>query len=397
MRTRTAELPPSAAHIVLRQQEYPIERDRAMQLFRLLGSTSEHAGFETLIDSGILAIGEIGQHKPDIRTVRTAGNGSAIEFCSGMMDFVYSVSRALAGAINEYADGGRVNTALLDVGGIAPYAAQTLAEWGKRWGLFGWLPWNRRRIKPPVLAITKSVGETAEELAKQAALFMLAHELGHVAEQQGMGPHVEANPESKADALGLALVLNAHEGLSQRMPYAGAVFAVRVLKALENRHVRFSDQYPPATERLSVLRTVLHKSCPSTQAYHEVSTIAVAYMGLMDEVDYILTSSAPRSPGHPSAEQALITLIAILEEGARGRLPKEQVIDDFSRNLHLAPATSAQAIANSLVEYYLLNAGVSYLDLEIRRQMGVMLVSIVVGMPEMLKNLFPLKIEENKG
>jgi len=377
-------LTPPLEHLARRRKRYPLSRpDRAAQLYDAIRGGLPHP-LRDLLTSGNLAIGEIGRHRPDVFTLPVTG-GFAVEFTTGMMDFIYAVSRALTGAVTGWGRSGLEYKAAKELSGVTPHVANTFRQWGEKWGARGWLPWNWGRIKVPDFWIAEGAWQQGEELATVAEAFILSHELGHVALNIGLFSSPRTNAELAADEFGLAVVLTNQRQL--RFPFAAAVFAVRIFAGLERFGVRFSDAYPRQAERITALNNTLSSMSPSRQCFHEVSTIAVAYQNMLDEVERILSGES--SPVLLDEERALVTMIAMLEEVTRGRLPEENFLKDFIYTADKIPESALTSVTSSLLHYYTtVPPGPAYLPYALRVQMGERLLSSIPKFPANLKNAF---------
>jgi hypothetical protein len=336
--------------------------------------------------SGLLAIGEIGERAPDVRTVPIDGSGFAIEFTSGMMDFVYAVVRALAGSTIRYNTTGAQNEAPLELSAVATHVAQTFKQWARhtRW------PWLWGRIDHPRFPVTDRVRELTEALSTVTELFMLSHELGHVAIHMGLYPSLPKHAEEDADSCGLLCFLPAAEkAVGLRLAIFGAVFAVRIFAGLERLGVRFSSRYPPQIRRVALLRAAIRSRCPTEQHFHEASTLMVAYQDMMDDVETIIDKDKHSVAPPPDGERILVRLIAELEEVGRGRQKQETLREHLIEVATLVPTEMMRQVAETLALFYMSEAsGPTYLPRDIRGRMGMQLAGLIPHLPDPLKRMF---------
>ncbi len=338
-----------------------------------------------LFINGNAAIGEVGTHRPDVCTLTLPGGASAIEFTTGMMDFVYAVSRALTGAVTGWGRSGLEYKAAKGVSEVTPHVAKTFEQWGKKWGAFSWFPWNWGRIKKPDFWITEGAWQLGEKLATVAETFMLSHELGHVAINTGIHSPKLKNTEEAADEFGLSIILR--DEVQLRFPFAAAIFSVRIFAGLERFGVRFSDAYPPQVQRVALLNSELLSMSPSKQYFHEVSTIAAAYQSMLDEVDNIISGGS--SILLSNEDGALIGFIGMLEEVTRGRLPEDKFVEEFIHRAGRTQETALPSVFSRLLEYYTsVPPGVAYLPETLRLQMGGRLLNLIPKLPESLRKSF---------
>ena len=76
-------------------------------------------------------------------------------------------------------------------------------KWPKRW------IWTVRRIRYPQFKIIPKVLEITDRIARDAELFMLTHEIGHILIESKIGPQPQSkgNVEQDAVTIGLRLLL----------------------------------------------------------------------------------------------------------------------------------------------------------------------------------------------
>ena len=268
---------------------------------------------------------------------------------------------------------------------VAANVATVFKEWAKRnrW----WSRWCRGRITYPDFAVTKSLWQLAENMATTAELFMIAHELGHVAIDSGMYSDVKENNELNADALGMKLFYPAADkNVGPRMTFAGAIFAVRIFSGLERLGARFSDAYPPQQERIKLLNSVMLSRSLSEQYFVELSTLAVAYQDLMDDVE--LNLGADYQP--PDSGRLLGRLIAELMAVARGRARREALIHSFIRMATMYPR-DVSLIAARLVQYYISKSGLAGVSPDLRDQMGATLIGVMGELPNDFRESFEIE------
>jgi hypothetical protein len=337
-----------------------------------------------LVSSGAVTIGEVGLNAPGVQTI-TVGGGAVIEFNSGMVDFVYAVVRTLAGNMVRVTTSGPQNEPALSVVDVARDAAALFKQW--KWP--NRLLWTVRRIAYPPFEITGKVQGRAEEVAKNAELFLLAHELGHVSIDRGLVPPVPENDELRADAIGCGLMIRlANFGrIDLADAFGAATLAIRICAALEDVGVQFSRAYPPEVERLKNLRNVAISACPSMQYYHEISRIGVAYEDQMDDVqDHIDKMPRVRAA---DGERLLVRFIAELLDVALGRLSDHTFVEHIiALNSEVPPEVMRQAL-RTLDAYYVARPPKdSFIDTDMRGRMRQSLLRVKADLPNDIKGLF---------
>jgi hypothetical protein len=390
---------PAADFLARRQKRYPPFYvtspgvDRARQIYRALASGVPQ-DINKLFDQEIAVIGEVGRNAPDVsvrvlkraRLRRLPRPAYVIEFNSGMMDFVYAVARTLAGLMVRQTTTGPSNTAPLQ---MADVVSETAALFARRAKLSQW-PWSvfSGRIRHPTFAITKSVHDWIETLTTCAEMFMVAHEVGHVALREGMPPF-SSNEEESADALAMSFYLPAIFALYREEPrlgLAGAMFAVNIFEGLQRLGVHFSDVYLPQAQRVELVKHFVLALGPSPQWFHEAFTVAVAYQDMLEDV---VNRLDPRSKPPAQFDRVLVRIISEIEEVTRGRLDMGKFVADLVEIQGRVPASLLEEIARTLCAYYVTKpAPVALLHPDFRKKMGETLMAAIPRMPGPLRSVF---------
>ena len=376
---------PASAYLARRKKRYPPRDgfDRAERLFQMLEPDLPRA-LRDAYSTGVLAIGEVGESRPDVWMDRLDGDGFFIEFFSGMHDFIYAVLRAFAGVTIRHTSSGPVNTAALGLPDVVSEVARTFRQWARytRW------PWLWGRISRPDFPVAENIQRLTDTLTESTELFMLAHELGHVAIDLGVYPLISKNTEPNADSCGLQLFLpSAEKAFGLRRAFFGAAFSVRVFAGLRSLGVSFSTEYPPLEERLKDLMMGLRSYCPNEQYFHEASTVMIAYQSMMDDVDKRIDKRAKASL--PDAERRVIRAIAELEDVALGRRSKAAFIASLTRDSTQVSPEVMQQIAATLSHYYLDKPTTDgFTPFELRLGMNNWLFAIIPELPERVRKFF---------
>jgi len=358
--------------------------DRARQLYHVLAPCLPQK-LQDPVSSGTVTIGELGRNSPEIQTIPIDGHGAVIEFNSGMIDFVYAVVRTLAGSMVRVTKSGPKNEPALPVTDVARQTAALFRQW--KWPNC-WI-WVVRRIAYPPFEITQKVHARVGEVAKNTELFLLAHELGHVAIDLALVPPSPEKAEVQADALGCRFIFSlATLGqLDLADLYGAAVLAVRICAGLELGGVVFPKSYPKQAIRLKSLRNAAMSACPSMQYFHEISRIGVAYEDQMDDVeDHIVRSLRVRPP---DSERLLIQLIAELLNVALGRLSTREFAGNITDlSAQIPPDIMRQAL-NTLHGYYVASPPKdSFIDVYMRERMRQSLLQVMEDLPSQVRKLF---------
>jgi hypothetical protein len=305
------------------------------------------------------------------------------------MDFYYDVGKALGGTLVVYSTSPSPdNERALAPEAVADLVVKVYKEW-QRYAERNWLSSLFRtdpRFRYADFVLAEPARGPTEWLVTSAELFMLAHELAHVALDTRLRAPPTDNDELNADTLGFEWYMPpTQRAVGMRMAYAGAAFAVRVTAGLERIGVKFARHYPSPQARLDNLRTLFARSCPSRQYCDEASTIMVAYQDVMDDVD---SRFAPGSAPIPDRDRSRIRVIAELQEVAVGRLTREKFVTDIQSIARSLSSDDLRTLFAELHDYYILKAPQeSYLPLDTRMKMGGELLACGSMLPGDLRKL----------
>jgi hypothetical protein len=173
----------------------------------------------------------------------------------------------------------------------------------------------------------------AHQLASEAELFLLAHEVGHAwiahesipsAESSLRGYKITWEEEFASDQLAIAWLLGKAltRGKGARMVYAGAEFALRVLICLENVGTPFTGTHPKANLRLEILRVTAREICDKFKVpFDQIRTIAIANDEFLDEIERRIHGLDPT----PNQDRTRVRskLLVLLEECDKGMIDEE--------------------------------------------------------------------------
>jgi hypothetical protein len=383
-------LTPAQQYLLERQRRYPPRYlkisglDRVKNLYEILRPELP-VELTTMVSSGTIAIGEVGHNVPDVRLIPINSGNFVIEFTSGMMDFQYGVARALAGLDQSNAG---LNAQPQTVVSVASVVEHLLRQWA-RYTRWHWL-WPWRRIKVADFLIAREVQNWIEMIVTMQELFLLAHELGHVALDIGLVKLTSDNNEVDADRCGLEFLIPAVEKhWHKRIVYAGPIISIRILAALEGLGVEFSEQYPLQTKRLELLREQIFNICPTKHYYYEVSTIMVSYQDMFDDIERHINPTS--QPALPDAERVLIRLVAELEEVARGNVSLQTFIENIGYISKVIPHKTINQATQILVTDYMRFPPYpgGFLSEDLKLVMAAKLNELISALPANLKPLFP--------
>ena len=240
---------PTAAQARLseEQKRYPPPSDRIANLFAVL---QPHVPPEVqkLAERGDLVAGEVGEIHPDVATAYLNGGGYSIEFTTGMMLYTELIARYCAGLFVEGAVGATAIT-LDEVKALLEAVMQTYQQQSRAiWKVF------RPKFAPRDVPVGPATAKFRDDILDSMRIFMLAHELGHVAISEKVCKPESDNEEVAADALGLQIGLPAiAEKHGWRIALTGCAAAIRIFVSLQRFGVHFSSAYPPQDQRLASL------------------------------------------------------------------------------------------------------------------------------------------------
>jgi hypothetical protein len=304
------------------------------------------------------------------------------------MDFIRAVCGATSRVTGFVGDPEPEMADKSGVDALAADLARLFEAWRRHHRFFGRKP----RIKPASFAITPQVRALTDALAGLSEIFILCHELGHVALDRSIAPRFSPNTELSADALGFVYYLPAATHANNpRFVFAAAVLAVRIFAGLERVGVKFSAHYPPQRERMAQLHKMFAGLSSGPQHYHELTTISVGYESLMDHVDDLIEGRQTPGTSYPDAGRLLGFMIGALEEVAKGSLPPATFVEDLQRRAGTVPQEIVLEGAARLWRFYVSDPAPddTFSPKPIRDDMGRALKRVVLALPEHLRRAFP--------
>lgn len=349
---------------------------------------------------GRFAIGEIGDVAPDAFTKpRGRGRGYyVVEISSGMLDFTYAFGMAMGGrAVVLNKDGTRENEPVASTEEVVSKAANVLRNWQSYsnrslWDLFS----RRTRLDRDIFSLNPSALNNEEGIIVCANLFVLCHELGHIALNLGFVKTegtVNYSEELKADLIGLMMYWESiQEAFDPRLAMAGYGFSVRLRESLARRGVKFSDQYGDVRARLELGLSQLRQLSPSEQYFDEISTVLVAKLQHMDDIDLAVTGAGkPWIDGPWNRWSSLVSLIGVSLSVVNDKTPKSVWLGLFQREINRLNEADAQHVVRTLRLYYVdQRPRPGYIEAVVRHQMGSAIAAMVPNLPPESQKLFEL-------
>src|SRR5262249_34081393 len=151
---------------------------------------------------------------------------------TGMFDFVDAVCKALAAGTGVAGDEreGPSDDEGSQVAQVASRVAVLFEQWRRNRRYFA----RKRKFACPETSLSPHIHAITARLSGHARMFMLAHELAHVALVRQLAPKFSNNTEINADAAGFAYYIEPAIALAcPRSAFAGAVVSLGILCGLE--------------------------------------------------------------------------------------------------------------------------------------------------------------------
>jgi hypothetical protein len=288
--------------------------------------------FRELVESGHLVVGEIGKAAPNATTHHFNGDdddGSHLVIInSGLINFLQATAQCLFRAATVYLGDGKVIDPTGDINDVVARLTELFRFWKSKPSDYDEV-FIFQSIDMP-----QQVKEDSELLARMLVEFILSHELGHV--RYSHNPSGEStkisDQEFDADATGAFLAITSGQyDNSQRLSYAGAVVALRVLAVLESLGHVFPGSHPPPLDRLMAMKKSVEVKVGDPVDYVYLSTIAIAFDEQLEEASI---RAQGRCEGAPlTVERIVSRLYAALEECCKGTItdyvPKKLFLDDI--------------------------------------------------------------------
>lgn len=296
-----------------------------------------------LADRDELVVAEIGEIHPDVRTFLPDG-GYVITFTSGMLAYTELIAKICAATFVE----GAYGTPSLSLDEVKALLTSVMQTYVKQTRAL----WHKPDFKQQDVPVGAPAAQFRDGLLECTRLFMLAHELGHVSMEAKIRPAVAPEEdEVAADSIGLEFALAAGAAKqSVRLAIAGAGLAIRLFVSLERFGVRFGSVYPLQAERLAALEAAARKMLASEQLADELSTVMVAVLDLMDDLDNRIAANVFEM--RYTESRARIGLLARLIEVGSGHLSPEAFVEMLKPYaLDLARAELGRTL-NTLCSYY---------------------------------------------
>lgn len=341
----------SAATAQLRERQalYPpwAGADRCKQIVQLIEENLPDE-ITARIDDGSLAVGEVGLPQVAATTLRLPDGSFVVELHSGLMQFIYLVTRTLLGFTTEFNEGGVVRPALTR-DQLVSRIADIFFDWRA-----GKLSTEGDLQRAAYFPLRPGQVKIAHQLAVNAEVFILAHEFGHVLIDGGGAdappPPPPSEAESCADRLAVSIAIAAGSRLGMRMMYAGILFAVRVFSFLEHLGQGFAGPHLPPSERLGFIKRTARSMFADELNFTAGSTIALSYDELLEGVENVI-----KGKGHATAqteERVRVRMWAILEERLKNHVDQARCIADLQDAVTRVDVAICEAVAETLHEWF---------------------------------------------
>jgi hypothetical protein len=377
-------------HIAKRQREYPplnLPSGYANRLYEQLKGRLTGKIIQAF-QSGRLAIGEIGIAEPNALSVALPGNRFAIEIYSGLSMFFYKVSRALCTRVE------------INVPGKPPVPPSQTSEQAEAIiaEVFLWFA-KSGQILGRDYSIARDQMILASNLATNAELFTLAHEIGHTGIDQKLVRRISVQEEEfVADAIAMYIMLGLGQGQPvpsgpNRMAYAGVEFGLQVLSGLEKLGFSFSGSHPPAIKRLQFVRAYAKQACRTESTFNSLRTVAGAFDVLLDNSIHKISASG--SPKPPSVEKSLLNLYALIEEWSKGTITESDVKKVFVASIQNTPSSDLQPLADGAAGHFI--GEMQFEKGELGPRFAALFEQLVKNLSHPSQPIFASAIKKNKA
>jgi hypothetical protein len=296
--------------------------------------------------AGSLAFVEVGLRAPNAYTQPFEDGSYLVVVTSGLIDFMFAVVQTLYGGAIVRAKGESEVKGGQKIEGVAEQLAALYGAW--RSGTI----WGDGQLPSPNFGLPERIAEQADRLTMMAVQFVLAHELGHVAQfiadaSEEVGKSIlTREDELQADAEATRLLFKCGPTWSSiRMSLAGAMVAVRILTGLERLGHRFPGDHPSPEERLMGLWMVIRNLSESEPRYWYDTTMAYAFDELLEAAENVALGQDWTTT--LTAERTFSRLCAVLEEDVKGRHSREVTLSAIKRDFNRVPTNILQTVANT--------------------------------------------------
>ena len=370
---------------------------------RLLPRLDGH--FDSAFQSDLLAIGAIEDPTPNAHTVEVSPLRFAVVFHSGLRDFIYRVSRAMASRMHVE---GHTEDCV-----DYPFeeTCQILTD------IFFWFKETGQPCGPSY-EIGKWQLLLGSEIASETEVFFLAHELGHVLaqsdkgnnEQEGM-PGTDARDDAlaeefSADEFALSVLLKPagekYPLATQQISYAGAELGPLIYAGLEGLGVEFTGSHPPAVDRLERIRAKAQEWSENPAAHAALASIASCNAIVFEKALDAIKDGEHEEFLARAADQILSEIDRLLDDCTGGTVPDyvtfraktgELFAKGYSHRLYERIADAAREYAEKMKRISDAASDDVMSEGWVAFQKYKLFLSMVMGMPEPAKSLFDQALE----
>lgn len=271
---------------------------------------------------GKLVVGEVGDPTPDLGMQPFKDGSYAVAINAGYIDFLYAFGRAVTAGFTSHVEGKTIPPSLARRPAIAEFK-RVIDGFKRGQRVFhGGFPADRQHITE------------ADELCRCAEIFLLAHELGHVAIDEGRDAPGTGHEETDADAWAMTRLTYAGRRIGHRMLFAGAFFGVRTIALLVRLGVKFSDSHPPPARRLQAMEDAA-RPLLGEDGFLKAITITVATDEFIEGLENEALTGKPDTLQTPL--RVSVRLRAMFEEVVRGRLSGAKFVEELKNGFNEVP------------------------------------------------------------
>lgn len=306
--------------------------DRAVQIHANLKPRLP-ARLRRLASEGRLVVAEIGRRSPDAYCLPFADKSFAIVLNSGLMHFLYAVSRIMCMRAVVVGPGEEKTESSGNIDAMVERMRALFARFGD----------PAAELRDVDFPLAQAQIAFANRIAIHGEAFVLGHELGHAdfLMQRQAAAAAKFDAEEHADRIAARLMTVSDPG-NGRWPYAGAIFALRVFACLELLGHKFPETYPPIARRLQLVRQIVESIHPDETARESLQRIGTSLDQMLESIENKLAS---RDPVVETSERLSSRIAAVLEEIVSHRESRAGALAQVNKWLAWSPADILPATA----------------------------------------------------
>jgi len=309
--------------------------DRAVQIYANLKPRLP-ARLRRLASEGRLVVAEIGRRSPDACCLAFPDKSFAVVFNSGLMHFLYAVTRIMCMRAVVVAPGEEKTESTGNIDAMVERMRALFARFGD----------PKAELRDVDFPLAQAQIAFANRIAIHGEAFVLAHELGHVdfLMQRRSAAAAGFDAEEHADRIAARLMTASDPGAG-RWPYAGAIFALRVFACLELLGHKFPETYPPIARRLQLVSQAVESVHRDETARESLQRIGTSLDQMLESIE---NKIAARDQVGETSDRLSSRIAAVLEEIVAHRETRAGALAQVNKWLARAPVDILPATAARL-------------------------------------------------